>query len=98
MEQMNADGLDTLNIDYEEGRWPESARTFRPLVYRDGESYCCLLGPDPQEGVFGCGDNVEDAVMDWDEQLQKRIQQRNMADPVTQYVVDTNNTTKTDFG
>ena len=98
MEQMNGQGLDTVTIDYEEGGWPKNAGIFRPLLYRDGNAFCCILGPDPQAGVFGCGDTALEAVIDWDNHLNEKILQGDMSDPVTQYLIDTKNISKNDVG
>jgi hypothetical protein len=59
-----------VNIDYHSDKIPQSVRILRPTVYRDGNSFCCLLGADPQSGIFGCGDTPEDAMDDWDNAYQ----------------------------
>ncbi|AEW01086.1 hypothetical protein A4D02_14080 [Niastella koreensis] len=50
-----------------------SVKNLHPLLFKDGDSYCCELGPNPAEGVFGCGKTVRDALVDWDMNLQERI-------------------------
>jgi hypothetical protein len=46
------DGM-KVSVDFEQENLPSSARILKPLVYRDGDSICVVLGPDPTEGVFG---------------------------------------------
>jgi hypothetical protein len=57
-------------------------------VFKDGDLYCCLLGPDPQEGIFGCGDSPEMALANWDKQLTERLANSSVDDSVSQYVKD----------
>ena len=59
-------------IDLDDKDVPESAKTFQPVLFKDGNSFCCVLGPDPEEGVFGCGQTPVEALKDWDKNLQER--------------------------
>jgi len=58
--------VDVINTDYNAEDLPESVKKYHPVVYKDGDEYCCILGPNPQDGIFGSGSNVQEAVMDWD--------------------------------
>jgi hypothetical protein len=49
---------------------PESVRDEIPLLYKDGNAWCCLLGTDFQIGVTGCGDTALEAMLDWDKAYQ----------------------------
>lgn len=49
------------------------ASILNPTLYKDGDSYCCILGPDPESGVIGCGRTPEKAVHDWDEHLKVHL-------------------------
>jgi len=51
--------------DIEDKAVPEVIREFRLAVYRDGESFCFLLGDDPQGGIFVCGETKELVLSDW---------------------------------
>jgi hypothetical protein len=88
MEQMNIDESMKVNIDFSEPVLPKSARTLQPLVWKDGDSYCCVLGPDPSVGVFGCGDTPMLAIVDWDTHLTSRLADPEDNDPVVDYVKD----------
>lgn len=58
---------DIITVDYKD--FDIAAQKLKPVVYRDGDAVCCLSGTDPVEGVFGCGDNVADAISDWKDTL-----------------------------
>jgi hypothetical protein len=89
MEQMNLDGLEAVAVDYESGSIPVSVKTFEPSVYKHGLFFCCILGPAPETGVFGCGDTLRAALTDWDKQLQERIRDYREGDEVAEYILDT---------
>lgn len=38
----------------------------RPAVYKDGDKWCALYGPDIQGGVAGFGDSPEQACAEFD--------------------------------
>lgn len=64
------------------------AEVLHPTVFKEGDTYCCILGMDPVEGVFGCGDTPEEAVTDWDETLRIRLKESADDDEVVRYVKD----------
>jgi hypothetical protein len=90
MKQMQVPEEMRVNIDFNEDDLPLSVIRFHPVVFRDGDSYCCLLGPNPSEGVFGCGKTAKEALLDWDINLQERIKEGNDNDEVTAYVKSNN--------
>ncbi|KQM77883.1 hypothetical protein ASE74_15905 [Pedobacter sp. Leaf216] len=49
------------------------AKKLNPSVFRNGGSVCVLYGTDPQHGIFGCGNSVEEALDDWDTNLRKAV-------------------------
>lgn len=71
-------GRQPVTIDFNQEWVPEKAKKLKPLVYKntdpDGNVYCCLFGPDPEVGIYGCGDTPENAVLDWNKDLQERIE------------------------
>src|SRR3954468_17574205 len=89
MEQMNVPEDWKVTVNFDDPVLPASIKTFRPLVYQEGEAVCCVLGPDPQEGIFGCGTTVDEAMRDWDEHLQDRIQYHKEDDEVARFISDT---------
>ena len=75
-------------VDYNDPQLPKSVKALRPLVYQEGEDFCVVLGPDPQEGVYGCGHTVEEALNDWDVQLKDRVQYHKEEDEVARFIED----------
>lgn len=75
-------GLEKVEIDYGDCCLPHTFRTIKPDVFKDGDSYCCIFGPDPQEGIFGCGDTPDQAILDWHQHLQERIHEKHIPDEV----------------
>jgi hypothetical protein len=95
MQQMHLNEEDIITIDYEAGDIPASVKEFRPAVFREADRFCCILGPDPEIGVFGSGTSIEEALRDWDEDFKRRIQGlKPPCNEVDQYLKDTLNTSK----
>jgi hypothetical protein len=88
MEQMNVDESMKVDIDFSNPELPPSVKKLEPLVFKEGGMYCCLLGPDPQEGVFGCGETPKLALADWDEHLAIHLATTTEENEVTAYVKD----------
>lgn len=86
MEQMDMSGLEVLKIDYTDKALPAAAKMFKPVVYKDGDSYCCLLGPDPKTGIFGCGHNPSEAIADWETHLQAGLVAGTESEGIIQYI------------
>jgi hypothetical protein len=86
MEQMQIDPEMRIEIDYQD--WPLTSATqkLQPILFKDGEAFYCLLGPDPQKGIFGRGDSAYEAVIDWEQHLHDRLAENIGADQVTGYV------------
>ena len=47
---------------------------FKPVITRDGNSWCCLLGDLPT-GVVGFGKSPEDACLDFDKAWTSKLQE-----------------------
>lgn len=88
MEQMNMAGLELVPMDYENDPLPKEVKGLRPAVYMDGTDYCVLLGPDPQEGIFGCSSTKEAAIEDWRNHLLSRISHPSPEDHLAFEVID----------
>jgi len=96
MEQMNIPEAMQVKIDYEEGTLSRAVQELRPVVWKEESDFCCLIGPDPQEGVFGCGTTVDAALSDWEQHLNQRLNEATPEDAVAQYVKDTFRISKSD--
>ena len=86
MEQMQPTGLEVISIDYDADTTPLSVRQTHPLVFKDGNAVCCVLGPDPQRGIFGCGDTVTAALSDFDVHFQQVLEHPIQGDPVSEFI------------
>jgi hypothetical protein len=94
MEQMKIDPEMQVPVDYENDRLTRNIKLFRPTVYKEGDAFCCLLGPDPTTGIFGSGPDPEAAMLDWENHLNDYIHERRPGDPLTDYVLDMLTTSK----
>jgi hypothetical protein len=83
MKQMNIDPEQIVEAEY-----TGAAIALKPIVFKDGDSYCCVLGPDPQQGVFGCGDTPAEALAEWETNLQLRLKNANQDDEVVRAVME----------
>jgi hypothetical protein len=61
-----------IEVDYTQADIPESAKNFRPSIYRDGDLYHCILGTDKETGIFGSGKSVNEAIIEWDKAYQEK--------------------------
>lgn len=64
------------------------AKALQPIVFKEGTDFCCILGPNPQEGVFGCGSTPKQALDDWDARLKEHLATAGDNDQVVQHVKD----------
>jgi len=86
MRQLNVPDAMKVYIDFTDDKIPDSVKTFQPLLFKDGNAFCCVLGPDPQAGVFGCGKTPLSALKDWDKNLQQRKKVNDKNDEVALYI------------
>jgi len=92
MEQMKPDGLEVVNVNYGDPNLPKSVRDTHPLVWFDHDegsnkgAFCCVLGPDPQAGVFGCGDTLQQALAEFDRHFQELADHPVAGDPVSEFI------------
>jgi hypothetical protein len=81
MKQMTIDPKVIVHVDL-----TGVASLLHPVVFTEGDKYCCLLGPNPQAGVMGCGDTAEQSVSDWDDRLKERLSAGDDKDEIVQHV------------
>ncbi|MFI5453410.1 hypothetical protein ACHMWN_14785 [Pedobacter sp. UC225_61] len=73
MNNRDFDSFEKVEFNFDQEWVPKKAQKLRPHLYKDGFAYCCVFGPDPQVGIYGCGDSPEEAIMDWADDLDQRI-------------------------
>jgi hypothetical protein len=96
MEQMNVSEEKKVSFDFSRFRLPRYVGEFQPLLFKEGDSYCAILGPDLQYGIFGRGSTPEAALADWNDNLLNSLRHPDLDNPVMQFVIDTINTKKKD--
>lgn len=55
-----------IRVDFSNLDLPPAVRNFMPDVYRNGDSYLCILGTEPDRLIIGTGATVMRALEDWD--------------------------------
>jgi hypothetical protein len=83
MEQINIPAKMKVEIDYERPGIPSTAKLLQPILFKEGHTYCCVLGPGIQEGIVGFGETPEQAIQDWDINLSQRMKHAGVNDYVT---------------
>ena len=83
---MQSGDLEVIPVDFNSEDLPVSVRQTHPLIYKDGNAVCCILGPDPQRGVFGCGPTVNAAVADFDKHFQYLLDHPVAGDSVSEFI------------
>ena len=86
MEQMKSDGLEIVSIDYNDAEIPDSVKQTHPLLYQDGDAYCCVLGPDKQSGIFGAGFTLQEALANFDKHFKEVLDHPLPGNPVSDFV------------
>ncbi|GAB3428055.1 hypothetical protein [Niabella aquatica] len=96
MKQMDIPLPLQIDIDFEEEGLSKAVKDLRPVLWHDGQGYCCLLGPDPQQGILGYGTTRKEAISDWEAAVRARVKTAGAADEVGQYVIETLKVSKDD--
>lgn len=86
MKQLNVPDDLKVEIDFTDDHVPESAKTFQPVLFKDGNQFGCVLGPDQEDGVYGRGETPLAALKDWDKNLQQRMKVNDKNDEVSLYI------------
>jgi hypothetical protein len=96
MKQMVVRKEEIVPINYESANTPATVRQFKPVVFKEGNSICCILGPDRQQGIFACGSTLTEALRNWDTVFHKRLNEHKEDDEVTRFVLDNLSVSKKD--
>jgi hypothetical protein len=96
MIQMTIDPELIVNFDFTKPEVNRTLKNLQPVVYKDGDQYNCLLGPNLEQGILGTGATAEAAILQWEADLQKRIQNPDEDDEVAEFVIDSLRMTKDD--
>ena len=85
-----------VTLDYDSAQLPRSVRQFQPTLYKEDESFICVLGPDLEQAVYGRGATEDEAIKAWEKDFKERLQSKGEDDSVAQYLRDTMATSKND--
>lgn len=77
-----------ISFDFSRFRLPQYVTEFKPLLFKDGDIYCALLGPDIETGIIGRGVTPEDALIDWNDSLRDKLRNPDPNDPVLLHVTE----------
>ncbi|WP_316743787.1 hypothetical protein [Pedobacter antarcticus] len=83
MKKVNPDKAQIVDIEYE-----GAAKLLQPIVFKNGDQYSCVLGIDNQTCIYGSGDSIEQAIQEWDNNLQVHLESAGTDDPIVRKVKD----------
>lgn len=66
---------------------PVAAAILRPVLFMNEGVVWCVLGDNLNTAITGLGDNVEDALEDWEDTLKERINAEDAEDEVVAEVL-----------
>lgn len=73
MQQFDAPEESKIEIDFDRPGIPYTASLLQPVLFKNGNKYCCIWGPDLEKAIVGFGESPEKAIQDWDHVLAKRV-------------------------
>lgn len=86
MVQMKIDERHVVPLNYDNIFHPKSVRVMKPVLFKVGELFCCLLGPDPKCGIFGYGNTMRAALWSWNLHFQEQLKKPTVDAKVMDYV------------
>ena len=96
MQQIVIDEELIVPLDYESPQLSKAVKQFKPTLYREGEAFVCVLGPDKEQAIYGHGVTEDEALKNWGEEFKERVKSKGENDVVAQYIKDTLATSKKD--
>lgn len=89
MQQILIDKSLVVPLDYDSKKLHGYIRQFKPTLYREGEAFVCVLGPDEETAIYGRGSTEDEALQDWETAFNERLKSKGENDVVVQYIKDT---------
>ena len=71
MKQTSLD-KEKVQVDFTSMDLPAPVLNFRPEVYTDGDMFYCVLGAGTAYAIYGEGNSVEAALLDWEKAYHER--------------------------
>jgi hypothetical protein len=72
--RLNLSSNDVVSINYDDEHNSRFVKKLRPVVFRKGLEYCCLLGPSLEKGIVGRGITADKAINEWEKQIIRRLE------------------------
>ncbi|HKO81749.1 MAG TPA: hypothetical protein VJU78_15195 [Chitinophagaceae bacterium] len=89
MQQIAIDEDLIVPLDYDSPELSRAVRQFKPTLYKDGDAFACILGPDSEQAVYGQGITEDEALKNWEADFKSRLKSKGDNDEVAQYIKDT---------
>lgn len=86
MEQLDIPSGLQLPINYQSSDVSGLVRYLRPVLFRKGGGYCCLLGPNTESGILGCGSSPQKAITDWERKIADLLLNAPEADQLVTFI------------
>jgi hypothetical protein len=88
VDQMHVSEEQKVQINYAEKGLPATVEKLRPNVFKAGTAFYAVIGSDIQNGIFGYGDSIKEALVDWDKNLQLKLRHVKPEDPAIGFVLN----------
>lgn len=85
-----------IPLNYDSPGLSSAVKQFKPTLFKDGESFSCVLGPDYEQAIIGSGITEDEAIKNWGIAFKERLKSKGEDDAVAQYIRDTLATSKKD--
>ena len=74
-----------IELDYKSGNLSKAMKKLRPVVFKNGSGYLCLMRASPRSEIVGYGQSISEAISDWEAQLVFAMIQKSR-DPLVKHV------------
>jgi hypothetical protein len=58
-----------IELDYKSGNLSKAMKKLRPVVFKSGCGYLCVMKANSRSEIVGYGQSVSEAISDWEAQL-----------------------------
>lgn len=83
MKNVNPNKAQIVEVEYQ-----GASKLLQPIVFKNGDQYSCILGVDNQTCIYGAGETIEQAIQEWNNNLQVHLETAGSDDPIVKKVKD----------
>lgn len=65
-----------IELNYKSGNLSKAMKKLRPVVFKSGSSYLCVMRASSRSEIVGYGQSISEAISDWGTQLVFAMIQR----------------------